>query len=46
MKPPYSYNYYAETELRQTWQKKEQTVYQNRDTTTAYLKYTISVKYS
>jgi len=37
-KPPYSYNYDAETELRQTWQKKEQTVYKNRDTITAYSK--------
>ena len=34
----YSYNYDAETELRQTWQKKKHTVYQNRDTITAYSK--------
>jgi hypothetical protein len=30
------YNYDAETELRQTWQKKEQIVYKNTDTITAY----------
>jgi hypothetical protein len=33
-----SYNYDAETELRQTWPKKEQMLYQNIDTITAYSK--------